>query len=128
VQVAGRFIVVWDSEMGQRVAANAEVVSSWDVQGRLCLVGLPGGTLLLWDLQFLEIKLELLLPVGALNVTTVSLTNRSLFATDTTQSPPSAYCYDIRTGKLKSFTQIATFESALKGITAGEELHAYVCC
>lgn len=66
----------------QRIITNPEFIASFTVVDKLCLVGLIGGTLLLWDLEFLEIKLEILLPEISTNISTVGLTSKYIFATD----------------------------------------------
>lgn len=64
---------------------------------KLCLVGLIGGTLLLWDLEFLEVKLDILLPEASINISSVGLTSKYVFATDGSTPNNLAYCYDLRT-------------------------------
>ena len=49
--VAGRFIVMEETKSKkQKVIANPDYISSFTVENKLCLVGLIGGTLLLYDL------------------------------------------------------------------------------
>ena len=41
----------------QYVINNKDYVTAFDVKEKLCLVGLVGGMLILWDLEFREVKL-----------------------------------------------------------------------
>lgn len=51
VHVAGRFIVIEKIKNKQQsVITNPEYISAFTVVDKRCLVGLIGGTLLLWDL------------------------------------------------------------------------------
>jgi hypothetical protein len=62
-----------------------------------------------------------------LTAATVSLTSRYLFATDASQPNNLAFCYDIRTAKLKASAIVPSLEPALRGIPISEDLHA-TCC
>lgn len=56
--VAGRFIIKEElKSKEQKIITNPEYITAFSVTDKLCLVGLIGGTLLLWDLEFLETKL-----------------------------------------------------------------------
>lgn len=83
VYTAGRYLVIEEVKSKKRkFICNKEMISALDVRDKLCLVGLGGGYLVLWDMEFLEIKVEVMLPEGSLHVTTVSVTSKYLFATD----------------------------------------------
>ncbi len=68
-----------------------------------------------------------MLPEGSLHVTTVSLTGKFLFATDASQPNNFAYCYDLRTAKLKSSSLIPSMEPALHSTSVGEDTHVFSC-
>lgn len=111
----------------QRIITNPEFIASFTVVDKLCLVGLIGGTLLLWDLEFLEIKLEILLPEISTNISTVGLTSKYIFATDGSTPNNFVYCYDLRTAKLISSKIIPSLEPAVKSINPTEDLHVIAC-
>ena len=51
VYLGGRFIVLEETKTrNQSVISNPEYISAFTVVDKLCLVGLVGGTILLWDL------------------------------------------------------------------------------
>ena len=53
VYSAGRYIVMLDMQtQNQRIIANPEDILSIYVREKLCLVGIIGKTVLLWDLEF----------------------------------------------------------------------------
>ncbi len=63
VYTAGRMIVLLELvTLAKRVIVNPEYISCFMVLEKWCVVGLNGGTVLLWDLEFQELKLEILLP------------------------------------------------------------------
>lgn len=68
-----------------------------------------------------------MLPEGSLNVTTVGLTSKYLFATDNSQPNSLAFCYDLRTGRLKSHAVVPTLEAALRSIIINENMHVTAC-
>lgn len=58
VYPAGRFIVMEETKTKkQSVMTNPDFISAFTVVNKLCLVGLIGGILLVWDLEFQEVKL-----------------------------------------------------------------------
>jgi hypothetical protein len=68
-----------------------------------------------------------MLPEGSLHVTTVSVTSKYLFATDASQPNNFAYCFDLRTARLKSSSIIASMEPSLRSISVGEDTHVTSC-
>jgi hypothetical protein len=100
----------------RRFIANKDIITAFTIRDKFCLAGAYGGYLVLWDLEFLEAKLRILLPEGSLNVSTVGLTSKYLFATDNTQPNSLAFCYDIRTAKLKCYAKIPTIEASVRSI------------
>jgi WD40 repeat protein len=78
-------------------------------------------------MEFVEVKLQVMLPEGSLTVTTVSLTPKFLFATDASQPNNLAFCYDIRTAKLKASALIPSLEPALRSIAVGDQTHVTSC-
>jgi hypothetical protein len=110
VYTAGRFIIMEESKSKQQhVLTNPDYISAFTTQGKLCLVGLIGGTLLLWDLEFREVRLEILLPEKSSTVSTVGLTSRYIFATDSSTPSNFIFCYDLRTAKLLAAKEIPSF-------------------
>lgn len=69
----------------------------------------------------------MLLPEGSLNITSVGITHKYVFVTDNSQPNNLAFCYDIRTAKLKYFAKIPTLQPTVRGISIGQSTHI-VCC
>lgn len=106
---AGRFIVL--AGVGaetRRYLVHRDLVTAFSVSGKLALAGIYGGELTVWDLEFAEARLQVMLPEGSHNVTTVGLTSKYLFATDNSQPNSFAFCYDLRTGRLKCHAVVPT--------------------
>ena len=97
-----------------------------DVNQNMCVVGLSGGKLTLWDLKFNEIKIEIYLPKPSTSFSSISLTKKYIFATDTTLPNNIAYCFDIQTTKLKGSLVIDSLEPTLKGLRFQDNHHVII--
>lgn len=105
---------------------HEDKIIGMDMKGKLCLVGLVGGRLILWDLEYMEQKLNIKAPEPTVNFSSLSLTSSYIFCTNTQQPHNQIFCYDIRTAKLKAKSFIPTYENTLKGANWGISHHVTV--
>ena len=66
------------------------------------------------------------MPTGSINFSSLSLSGRHIFCTDSTLPNNNVYCYDIRTTKLKARGSLGSFEPTLKGVSWGSNIHVTV--
>lgn len=124
----GRFVIkekVKD-EASQQIMTHVDVVTAVEVREKLCLVGVLGGFIVLWDLDFVEPKLEFQLPEISLGISTIGFTTKHIYVTDTKQPNNSVYCYDLRTTKLLSHSKYTSLEPMLKSLTIAK-YHITAC-
>ena len=119
VYVAGRFIVMEgvSGKGKQHIMVSKDVVTACTVEGGACLVGLRGGGVVLWDLEFREAKIEIMLPEGCLIVSSVGITPKYLVVTDSSQPNNFIFFYERRTAKMKAFSKIPSLEPVIKSAT-----------
>jgi hypothetical protein len=77
-----------------------------DINEHLCVVGTSGGRLVIWDMKFDVIKVDINLPKPSASFSSISLTSKYIFVTDNSLPHNIGYCFDLQTTKLKSFAEI----------------------
>ena len=79
----------------QSILSHEDLICAMDVYQNLCIVGVLGGKLYVWDLKFEEIKISITLPKQSLSISSISITKRYIFVTDNTYPSNIGYCYDV---------------------------------
>lgn len=78
-----------------------------DINDCLCAVGTVDGKLIVWDLNFNTIKIEISLPKPSTGVSSINLIYPYIFTTDTSPTP-ICYCFCLFTSKLLSHCPLST--------------------
>lgn len=95
-----------EDDFKMSILTHEDQICCMDVNDNLCVVGVLGGKLMLWDMKFDSVKIQINLPSLSVAFSSISLTDKYIFATDCSLPSNIAYCYDIQTTKLKASTVI----------------------
>ena len=67
------------------------------------------------------------MPTGSINFSSISLSGKYIFCTDSILPNNNVYCYDLRTTKMRACGSLGSFEPTLKGVSWGSNFHVTVC-
>ena len=127
VYASGRFLVITDcQDWSQRAIMHEDKIMALDLKGKLCVTGTIGGRIIVWDLEFFEQKVNISMPSGSTHFSSLSLSGKYIFCTDSILPNNNVFCYDFRTTKLKARGSLGSFEPTLKGLSWGANHHVTV--
>ncbi len=78
-----------------------------DINDCLCAVGTADGKIIVWDLNFNTIKIQISLPKPSTRVSSINLSSPYIFTTSSCTSP-TCYCFSLTTSKLLSHCPLPT--------------------